>query len=676
MSPFHPEEFLQDFLIEAREHLDNIRQHLLALETAQDEDRIAAVNELFRSFHTLKGLSGMIGLDPAADLSHVLESLLKAVREDRVAITPELIDQLLAATDQLEAIVHSLEDPQTPPPDPTPTIQQLQSLIEDATADRPTPGETPSLEEPPEPTAALTFPPDLEGYLTPEDRQRAQKVAAQGRALALVRFTPTKDLAEQGISVNAIRAALEESGRILKAVPWIQGTQVRFLFLVALSKPCPLQTAPYVEWEWLAHPLPPPEDEEPEPAPAGPPAPPKPTRLRRAPTQPATVRVDIRRMDTLMRLVGELIITRTRLDEVLAPLEERAPDLYDALRDPLRQMERHLRHLRNAITSARLVPLSEVFQRMPLVVREAARTTGKRVELHIQGADTEVDKVLADRLLDPLIHLVRNAVTHGIEPPAERQRLGKPEVGHITLRAQTEGENIRITIQDDGRGVDLDKVAAKAYALGLLAERRPITPEEALEFITRPGFSTRDEADRGAGRGFGMDVVAEMVRSFRGTLSLETTPGQGTTFILRLPLTLTIIDALLVEVHGQRYAIPRSEILEVIEVNCEQVVDSPAGTMLAFRGRSLPILPLRRLFDLPPNPSPRGYGLLTGHPGSPVALTVDRIVGLREVVAHPLNDPLVDVPGIGGATELGDGRAVLILDIPALLQDAARRAFS
>ncbi len=670
MNTWQADEFLQDFLIEAREHLDSVRQHLLTLETAQGDERVTAINELFRSFHTLKGLSGMIGLEAAADFSHLLESLLKAVQNGTVSITPELIDLLLEATEQLEAIIHTLEDPQASLPDLGDLRAQIEGLL-NAPPSEPAPSSGPA----PEASSApgLTFPQDLAELLTPEETHRAQEALRQGRALAVVRFTPSPKLAEQGISVNHIREALSQAGQLLKATPWVREEQVRFLFLLALDQPTPLQSAPYLEWEWLSEPLASPEEEETSPAKPTPSPDDRPAQAPSRHKPPATLRVDMARMDTLMRLVGELIIAQNRLNEILAPWEQQTPELYDQLREPLRQMSRHLKQLRTAITSARLVPLREVFQRMPLAVREVARSTHKKAELRIEGADIEVDKVLADRLLDPLLHLVRNAITHGIEPPAERRRLGKPETGQVLLKAQRAGENIRITVRDDGRGLDLEKIAAKAHRLGLLPEPRPITPQEALEFITRPGFSTREAADRGAGRGVGMDVVAAMVRAFRGQLSLETTPGQGTAFILQLPLTLTIIDVLLVEVNGQRYAVPRSEVTEVLEVTPEHIVHSPAGDMLPFRGRSLPVLSLRALFGQPPGETSRLFGLLVSAQQEPIILTLDHLVGLREVVAHPLNDPLVAVPGIAGATELGDGRAVLILNLAELLHYASRR---
>lgn len=690
MNTWPAEEFLQDFLIEAHEHLDSIRQHLLALETAQGEERVTAINELFRSFHTLKGLSGMIGLEAAADFSHTLESLLKAVQRDQVPITPELIDLLLHATERLEAIIHTLEDPQAPLPDTRDLRAQIENLLTGYSPEPPAPAAPAS----PAPSPDIPFPPDLAAQLTPEDIQHAQQALAQRQALAVVRFTPTPQWAEQGITVSHVRDALSQAGKLLKATPWVHEEEVRFLFLLALERPTPLQNAPYLTWEWLSDPLPSPpqgaehgeEAEEaqedarptaaspgPPAAPAAPPAQQGAPRPATKPQGPAVLRVDMARMDALMRLVGELIIAQNRLSDTLAPWEQQAPELYDQLREPLRQMIRHLRQLRSAITSARLVPLAEVFQRMPLVVREVARAIGKKVTLRIEGADLEVDKVLADRLLDPMIHLVRNAITHGIEPPTERRRSGKPETGLVVLRAQRAGENICIAVQDDGRGLALEKIAAKAHRLGLLPEKRAITPKEALEFITQPGFSTREEADRGAGRGVGMDVVASMVRAFRGSLDLETTPGQGTTFILSLPLTLAIVDTLLIEVNGQRYAVPRSEVDEVLEVASEQIVHSPAGEMLPFRGRSLPVLALRQLFGQPPSQAARHFGLLVTYRKEQVILTLDRLVGLREVVVHPLNDPLVAVPGISGATELGDGRAVLLLNLADLLHHALRR---
>lgn len=659
MSDWLDESLLAEFFSEVEEHLTNIRQQLLALETA--EDRTPCIEEALRAYHTLKGITGMVGLESAMHLSHQMESLLKAVQQAAVPLTPEVVDVLLAGADALESLVARMRQPEAPEPDLTPLLDRTQKILaggisEDAVA--PASAVAPPEFSPPPPppsTDILPLPVELPApwpaQLDPPARERLGQGIAQGKALAQVVFTSGTEHHERGWTVDRVRQTVAALGEIVavasETLPEAED-RVRFAFLV-LTDPTtrPPEDAP-LTWTWLYRPT----DITPRAAPAG-------------GQTGATLRVPLLRLDELMRLTGELLITSGRLDEVLSPWRRRWPELDAALRDPLRHLRRQLNDLREAVFNARLVPLEEVFRRLTLAVREVARATGKQVRLEIQGETVEVDKALAEQLAAPLLHLVRNAVAHGIETPEARQQAGKPPVGLVRVAAIPEGDTIRIEVGDDGRGLDLQAIAAKAHRLGLLPELRPITPEEALDLITRPGFSTREQADRSAGRGVGMDVVAGMVRSFRGSLSLHTEPGRGTTFVLRLPLTLTIVEVLLVEINGQRYAIPRNLVAEVIEVVPSALQATPAGWMYLHRGQSLPVVHLAALLAGHPlaGALPHGYGVLSHTRQGTILFTVDRIVGLREVLVYPLTDPLVARPGIHGATELGDGRAMLILDL-------------
>jgi two-component system chemotaxis sensor kinase CheA len=329
----------------------------------------------------------------------------------------------------------------------------------------------------------------------------------------------------------------------------------------------------------------------------------------------------------------------------------------------------------------RLVPLAEVFQRMPLAVRDAARHSGKEIRLLMEGTETEIDKILVERLLDPLLHLVRNAIAHGIGTTQERIAVGKPPEGTITLRGRPEGDHVVISIEDDGRGVDFEKIADQARSLGWLSEDHALNAEEILEIICRSGFSTKAEADLGAGRGVGMDVVLRSVNALGGRLDWQTTPGIGTTFFLRLPLTMVIIDAFIISAGGEQFAVPRNAVNTVIEIDPDQIVQVEKGELVAYYQSSLPLLRLADLFNLRESSidqtlgSGRNilYGLVNGQETGQTALIVDKVMGLREVVVRPISDPLVAHPGIAGATELGDGRVILILDLPDLIRFAKQR---
>jgi two-component system chemotaxis sensor kinase CheA len=313
---------------------------------------------------------------------------------------------------------------------------------------------------------------------------------------------------------------------------------------------------------------------------------------------------------------------------------------------------------------------------MPLAVRELARASGKELLLVMEGETTEVDKHLVERLLDPLLHLVRNAIIHGIETPSERIVAGKRSQGTLTLRGVPQGENILITVSDDGRGIDFEKILQKAISLGLLKPERgmpgssPLTCSEVLELICQPGFTTRGEADLGAGRGVGLDIVLKMVQSIGGKLDLGSAPGQGTTFLLYLPVSLTIVSALIVRCGEERCAIPQRMVDQVIEIDPAQISRVEGGELYPFRQDSLTLLRLSELFHLPCSrpPSRFLYGLVSSEADRRKALVVDQLVGLREIVVHTIVDPLIARPGIMGASELGDGSLILILDLPSLFK--------
>jgi two-component system chemotaxis sensor kinase CheA len=385
---------------------------------------------------------------------------------------------------------------------------------------------------------------------------------------------------------------------------------------------------------------------------------------------PATVvRVELARLDELMRLVGELVISRARLADAL---EHGGGG--DTLLEINTAMERQLRELRDGVMRVRLVPVGEVFERMRFVVRDVAQEAGKRVQVEIHGQGTEIDKLVVERIMEPLLHLVRNAVSHGIEGPAEREGRGKPPEGRLVLRASAAGERVVIEVQDDGRGVDVQRVAERARAQGILAAGAALDAQGLLDVLSAPGFSTRDQADRASGRGVGMEVVRSTLRELGGEIAMHTEPGSGTRFVIELPLTLMIVDALLVKIGDQTMALPQPALQEVLRIGADDITPFENNEVLRYRGGVLPLARLRRLFRVGGGAEPASpYVLVVGTQAQPVGLVVDRLGGLREIVVRPVADPLVAVPGISGAAELGDGRVCLILDAAALAQMARER---
>jgi two-component system chemotaxis sensor kinase CheA len=321
----------------------------------------------------------------------------------------------------------------------------------------------------------------------------------------------------------------------------------------------------------------------------------------------------------------------------------------------------------------RLVPIGEIFRRMPFVVRDLARETGKKITLLLQGQATEIDKYLIERMMDPVLHLVRNAVSHGIEPPDERVALGKRPEGTITLSATTAGELVTIDVEDDGRGVDATKVAARAREAGLPIPAGALDSSSLITLLCAPGFSTKDDADRASGRGVGMAVVKDTVERLSGTIALESEPGVGTRFTIQLPLTLAIADALIGRVGPEAFAVPQSVVREVIEIAAIDVRQVEENEIVPYRGAALPIVRLSRLFDIKVDSPPRFHVFVIGVGAAAMGLAVDRIVGQREIVVRAVTDPLVRVDGIAGATDLGDGRVVLILDPTAIARLTRQR---
>jgi two-component system chemotaxis sensor kinase CheA len=664
-------QFLDDYYAECDEHLTLVRRHLLALEAEVGRARVeqTLLDELFRSFHTLKGISAMVGLTAAEQLAHHMESYLRALRQRETALSAEGVEALIAGASMLEQVIAAHRNKQTLPGTGA-IVARLETVASDVAST-------------PVPAASKEHEGDKDS-LSFGTGTRAQDAFESGTSRTWhVEFVPTPALAEQGINVNSIRARLQEVGELVQAKPQVRGQgEIAFLFVVVTDAVASV----FESWGIDNLTFAPVED----PAPVGNAALPDETAAPRevsiAPEAELTshgkllapsnvVRVDLARLDELMRMIGELVISRARLEDHLKHLKSSVPAAeWRALQETNLAMNRQLRDLREGVMRVRMVQVGEIFERMQFVVRDLARESGKRIKLELLGRETEIDKFLVERMTDPLMHLVRNAVSHGLEPADERAARGKPAEGRLTLRAATAGESVLIEIADDGRGIDRASVAARARAKGLIGAGA--TPDDAalLEVICAPGFSTRDEADRESGRGVGMDVVRSTVEELGGRISLETENGRGTRLTIELPLTLAIAEALIVSVDGQRFAVPQSAVQEVVEVESSAVKVLENNEIIPYRGGVLPLVRLARLFALNDGRERSAFHVfVVGSGSNALGVAVDRIIGQREIVVRGISDPLVQVAGIAGATELGDERVVLILDVAALRQTAVNR---
>ncbi len=643
-------QLLDDFFAEADEHLLRIRVGLERLDSSVGKPQadLAVVKELFGQFHSLKGICALIGLGPAEALAHRSEDCLRLMRDGQSQLSAEGLEALSAVARKLEEIVAAFGSHK-----PIPSHESVLAQIAKEWRKAPAP------ETPPKP-AIDTTPTDV--------TERVEKAKADGKMLWVYTVTPTKELHSAGINVNSVREELSRVGEIFKATPRVNGKEaLAFDFLVAsLQAPKDLaawqaQGVAVVPWQEDL-------DESPD-SPASTTAGSEPNPFL---TPSHIVRVDLKRLDDLMRITGELVIHRSRLETQLnqANGSGRRGDLR-GVQEVSGGLARSLRELREAIVRVRLVPVAQIFARMPFVVRDLATETRKKAKLRLEGQDTEIDKFVIESLKDPLLHLVRNAFSHGVESPKERAAAGKPEEATIELSARAAGDSVIIRIKDDGRGISQEGIVERARKLG-----QPIPSiiddQAILQMICASGFSTREDADRASGRGIGMTVVQAAIRELGGHLSLETQEGRGTQFTIRLPLTLAIADTLIVAAAGQKCAIPQSSVREIVQTNEADVQIANGIEVIPYREGVLPIIRLSKIFRLASQPKAKSCVLVVSSERGSVGLLTEEVLGQREVVVSALRDPLIQLPGIAGATELGDGKPVLILDAASLTAGSVR----
>ena len=632
------DDFLDDYFAESDEHLAAIRHALLELETSIGDDSPPphVTEELFRAYHSLKGLAGMVEDRHTEQLAHEMESYLLTLREGTAVLATDGVNALIEGTQALERAVSAHRDG-VAPPDATAVLDRLQDLVKAGSSG--TSSRSP-----------------VSDVLPPVQQELWECI-----------FTPSPPLSSRGVNVNEVRSRLQAFGAITSAVPQVGddgGVAFRFQFtgpvepaLVEQWRSDGMVCAPSASALSLSEPV---EAAELTAVDA-------PQTARSAGHY---VRVDLARLDDLMRMIGDMVILRARLADALGRVEERIPvHEWRPIHENAVAIERQLRDLREGIVRVRLVAVGEIFRRMPFVVRDLARELDRRVHVSLSGQETQIDKYLVERMMDPVLHLVRNAVSHGLETPAERIEAGKPPDGTVSLTARASGEMVTIEIADDGRGVVVDRVLARAAQAGLAVPRATDIDDTALlDLLCSPGFSTRDEADRVSGRGFGMAVVRRTVQEMGGALRMVSRPGHGTSFTIELPLTLAISDALIAAVGGHIFAIPQNAVREVIEIEAAALRTLEGGEAVAFRGQALPVVRLSSVFGLQNDNRTRYHALLVPSGGGVTALMVDRVVSQREIVVRTTTDPLIRVDGIAGATDLGDGRAVLILDVAAVVR--------
>jgi two-component system chemotaxis sensor kinase CheA len=637
-------QYAELFLTESREHIAGVNKALLELERdATGPGASAAVASIFRGVHTIKGMGATMGYAIVAELAHELETVLDRIRHGDLAINVAIMDVLFRATDVLEKAVEAAVAGRDGEVVATDLVATLHSF----------------------------------GATAPRRSSGGWTIPAPAGAGMLVRIRLAPDTPLRGVRAFIIIKALGALGEVTNTEPPIEqiqsdGFDTDFAVRLVSASPAAevedaIRKAGDVVFVRVSEPQAAPRRSAPvtietAAAPTSAPA----VDTRSVVGQARHVRIDVRRLDTLMNLIGELLIARGRLTQLAGELGDLT------LEETVTQSSRLIGELRDEITASRMVPVSHVFDRFPRVVRDAARAVGKQIDFVVDGKGIELDRSMLDEIGDSIVHLLRNAVDHGIETPEARTAAGKLPTGRLVLSAARDRSAVVIKVSDDGKGIDRECVLARAKRDGLVdASRNDLTEDELLRLLARPGFSTAEKVTDLSGRGVGVDAVYTRVRALGGAMDIRSVPGQGTTMILRLPLTLAIVRALLVRVADEVYAIPLAHVSETIELESEILRTVKGREVLLARDEVLPLMRLRNLVGLPAYQPPSEIALehvvVIDLGDRRAGLVIDELTGQEEIVVKQYDAVREGLPFFGGATLLSDGSPSLIVDVSSLL---------
>ena len=630
MIPEEMREIFEEFVVEAKEHLDNLEQKLLEMEKGNVDESV--LNSAFRSMHTIKGGAGFLGLDVIVETAHLAEDILGMLRSGSLAFSSEINDVILKAVDFIRDAVDELMRGGSPQVD-----QGLLSELRRVLAGEPVKSES----------KKATLDELLEKYgLSHLMGKSIEDVLEE-----LVLLPPDKRPEEVVKAIEEFMNVQVENASVPEEV---EEEANRMMIEYAMSQIVEEPQTPALEE--------PKREETPKPSTE--------TQKKESKEEAERIlRIDVNKIETLMNLVGELVLERNRLLKSVDILsEEHTSKVTEDLESIVSSLDRIVGDLQIAVMKTRMQPVKKLFQKFPRVVRDLSKMLGKDVELVLEGEDTEMDKSLIEGLEDPLIHLLRNSIDHGIETPEEREILGKPRVGKIVLKAYYQGDRVFISVEDDGRGIDIEKVKKKALEKGLVSAEtlEKMTQKEILSLIFNPGFSTADRISEVSGRGVGMDVVMNTVMSFRGLVDVWSEKGRGTRVTMSFPLTVGIIKSLIVRVANRLFAIPIYSVVEIVSGDDAQITDISGSDALMLRGSTIPLLHLGDILGI--DQQRVGYVVVCMLGNRKAAITVDDMIGDEEIVIKPLGKIFGDIDGISGATITGDGSIVLILDPLGLLR--------
>lgn len=647
----------KDFIAEAEELVEEAERLLIEIQ----ETRTAGVNPdtinaLFRAIHTVKGISGLFGFKDIADFSHAFESLLDDIRLGRVEVSEEVVRFLFSNNDVLKKVMEDIENERDH--DVSGHLQNIEAFRNAAKES----GGSHKVED-----ILGQIDAAILKVLSEYEEHRLKTNIKEGKGIFLARAVFS--LADFDKSLSELVSAIKSHGEQISTLPTstdLPPDSIGFNILFGSGK----------SREELKQALDLPVDElierKGEAA-----AVPSPSKMQESSIKSAStyVRVDIEKLDRILNTISELNLLRFATNRIAAEMMEtfgHTPLVVDIFKIS-QSFERRISELKEQVLEIRMIPVGQIFSRLAQVIRRYSRETGKQIELTLYGEDTEIDKFLAEEIVDPLMHIVRNAIDHGIEAGEERKKAGKRETGTIILKAFQRGNHVVIEARDDGAGIDVEKVKKKASEKGILMPEAELNNREILDFIFMPGFSTKATVSEISGRGVGMDVVKEKLSSLGGFVDVETEKGKGTAFILTVPITLAILKALIVRIGAEKFAIPLTSMSESLLIEYKDIQTIEGKEVYNLRGEMLPIVSIAKMFGLEGDVSERSYAVVVGYGERRLGLFVDELIGQHEVVIKSLGDYFKGLRGFAGAAEIGRHEVILVIDVESIIEESLSR---
>jgi two-component system chemotaxis sensor kinase CheA len=647
----------KDFIAEAEELIEDAERLLIEIqETHTTGINPDTINALFRTIHTVKGISGLFGFKEIADFSHAFESLLDDIRLGRVEVSEEVVRFLFSSNDVLKKVMEDIENEREHDISKhLKNIETFRNVAKESGGSRKVEDNLGHIDA------------SILKVLSEYEEHRLKTNIKEGKGIFLARAVFS--LADFDKSLSELVAVIKSHGEQISTLPTstdMPPDSIGFNILFGSGK----------SHEELKQALDLPVDELIErkgEAAAGPP----PAGMQESSIKSAStyVRVDIEKLDRILNTISELNLLRSATSRIATEMLEtlgHTPLVVDSLRIS-QSFERRISELKEQVLEIRMIPVGQIFSRLAQVIRRYSRETGKQIELTLYGEDTEIDKFLAEEIVDPLMHIVRNAIDHGIEAAEERKKAGKRETGMIILKAFQRGNHVVIEARDDGAGIDIEKVKKKASEKGILVPDAELHPREILDFIFMPGFSTKASVSEMSGRGVGMDVVKEKLSSLGGFVDVETEKGKGTTFILTVPITLAILKALIVRVGEEKFAIPLTSLSESLLIERKDVQTIEGKEVYNLRGEMLPIVSIAKMFGLGGDVTERSYAVVVGYGERRLGLFVDELIGQHEVVIKSLGGYFTGLRGFAGAAEIGRHEVILVVDVESIIEESLSR---